>query len=130
VWQTGATSVAALADPVDSAKAAAQTSAGLIGIKVWLVYHPDQVGRGGYFTTKLKSEARLGDVLAMRRTAAVRASSSAWWAAPGPLQPAWVGAGAPYKVGFNPLVAFGGGDKGGAAAVEGQGSGEARRLER
>lgn len=113
VWQTGAPGAAQLSEPVDSAKAAADTSAGLIGIKVWVVYAKDAVGRGTFFDTRLVSPHTLEEVLAMPRVAAVKASSSAWWAVPGPLQPAQFGAGRPFRAGFDPLRAFGGG--GGAA---------------
>jgi hypothetical protein len=85
------------------------------------VFKPGSVAQGSYTDTRLVSPHRLADVLTMRRTAAVKASSSAWWAAPGPLQPAHVGARAPYKAGFDAVVAFSGANRGagsgGAAAA-------------
>lgn len=119
MWQTGATSVANFSDAVDSAKAAAETAAGLIGIKVWLVYRSDAVNRGSFYDTRLKSPRTLAEVLAMPRAARVRASSSAWWATPGPLQPAHVGAWAPYRRGIDALALFGGGSSDGGAALTG-----------
>lgn len=72
-----------------------------------IVYRRDAVGAGGFFATRLKSpQGALQAVLAMPRAARVRASSSAWWAAPGPLQPGYVGAGRPYKDGFDATRAF------------------------
>jgi hypothetical protein len=115
MWQTGATSVANLSDPVDFAKAAAETTAGLIGVKVWLVYRKGAVNEGSFFDTRLKAPLRLGELLAMPRSVPVRASSSAWWATPGPLQPAGGGAGRPYKRGVDSVALFGGGGGGGGA---------------
>jgi hypothetical protein len=97
---------------------------------VWLVFHPEAVGKGSYTDTRLVSPHRLADVLAMPRTAPVKASSSAWWATPGPLQPAHVGAWAPYKPGFDPVAAFsgraGGGGGGGSGGGEEAAAAEAR----
>ena len=117
VWQTGA--VANLLHPVDSAKAAAETPAGFTGIKVWLVFKSDAVGKGSFFDIRLKSPHTLAEVLAMPRAAPVRASSSAWWATPGPPQPAHVGAWAPYRRGIDALALFGGGSSDGGAALTG-----------
>ena len=105
-WQHGAASVQTIDDPVDSAKAVAETTAGLIGVKATIVYRRDVVGQGGFYQTRLKAPHTLQEVLALPRAARVKASTSAWWAAPGPLQPGYVGAARAYKDGFDAAEAF------------------------
>lgn len=76
------------------------------------MYAKESIGPN-YFTTRLKAPETLEQVLALPRSARVKASSSAWWAAPGPLQPANVGAGMPYHSWYDPVASFNGGGGGG-----------------
>lgn len=47
-WSWGATSAATFADPVDFAQAQAETRAGTVGVKAWLVFRDDAFDREAY----------------------------------------------------------------------------------
>jgi hypothetical protein len=47
-WSWGATSAATFSDPVDFAQAQAETRAGTVGVKVWLVFREDAFDRESY----------------------------------------------------------------------------------
>ncbi|KIZ02363.1 hypothetical protein MNEG_5601, partial [Monoraphidium neglectum] len=95
---------------------------------VWIVYARKAIGPN-FFSTRLKAPTTLQELLAMPRSAPVKASSSAWWAVPGPLQPAHVGAWAPYKPGVDPLLALGGGGGADAGAAGQEAGGESASEE-
>jgi hypothetical protein len=68
-WSWGATSAATFSDPVDFAQAQAETRAGTVGVKVWLVFREDAFDRESYAL--------------LRRRARDPATGRALWRGPG-----------------------------------------------
>ncbi len=92
-------------------------------LQVWLVYKREAIG-DNWFSHRNKAPITLDSVLAMPRSTPVARSSSAWWAIPGPLQPAQFRAWEAFVPGYDPVSAGGARD---AVALEGQG-GEVEEL--
>ncbi|WIA09896.1 hypothetical protein OEZ85_010110 [Tetradesmus obliquus] len=104
VWTWGRTSTATISDPVDYAHEAVVTRAGYIGIKVWIRYKRSVMEDQKQHSSR--SPISVAELLAMPApTVLPSRSSSAWWAAPGPLQPRLHQAWQCYKPSYNALTA-------------------------
>lgn len=104
VWTWGRTSTASISDPVDYAHEAVITRAGYIGIKVWIRYKRSHMEDQKQHSSR--SPISVAELLAMPAPSALPSrSSSAWWAAPGPLQPRLHQAWQAYKPSYDALTA-------------------------
>jgi len=85
LWEHGLTSVFTFDDAVDFAEAAAHTRAGVIGVKVWLIYRPETLPVGDFTPADARPAppALPALVAAPRKGPPPHAGSNVWWAALG-----------------------------------------------